>query len=123
LKVMFHLTIRGLAAVSLLAVAGCGTPVRPAGDPVDVVIKVSAAGKPLNNVQLTLQPMIDGAQSQGTVEKGEYQASVIPGVYTYYIDSGKSEADLARVPEAFRMGSRERTLELTQAGTFEVDIK
>ncbi len=112
----------GMTLVSLLALTGCGTPVNSVADPVDVIIKVTVAGKPLNNVQLTLQPMIDGAQSQGLVDKGVYKASVVPGVYTYYIDSGKSEADLAKIPDGYRMGSKDRSLELTQGGTFEVDI-
>ena len=105
-----------------LLLAGCGTPVETVQAPVPVTINVTVNGKPIHDVQLTLQPMVDGAQAVGTVAKGEFKAEVVPGIYTYYIDSGKSAADLAKIPDAYRMGSKDRKLELTQAGTFDVSI-
>ena len=111
-----------LLSCVLVAMAGCGTPVETVQAPIPVTINVTVDGKPINDVQLTLQPMVNGAQAVGTVLKGEFKAEVIPGVYTYYIDSGKSAADLAKIPDAFRMGSKDRQLELTEAGTFDVSI-
>ena len=109
-------------AILSLAVAGCGTPVNQAGLPIPITIRVLVKGKPINDVQLTLQPMVDGAQSQGMISKGEFKAEVVPGIYTYYIDSGKSEAELKKVPDSYRLGAKDRKLELTQAGTFEISI-
>jgi hypothetical protein len=108
--------------MGLLAVSGCGVSNRSLGEPVDVVLKVTAGGKPVNNVTLTLQPMVDGVQAQGVVTNGELKAMIVPGVYTYYIDSARNPADLAKIPEAYRSGSIDRQLEIKQSGTFEVQI-
>lgn len=99
---------------------GCGPRIVAKSAPVDVTLKVSLAGKPVDNVSLTLQPLDNGGQAESKVTKGEWKCSVIPGKYTFYIDKGKSEADLNRVPESYRLGSRERTLDIRESGTFDV---
>jgi hypothetical protein len=111
-----------LLCVLVLYLAGCGPTITKVSEPVDVTIKVTADGKPVDKVTLTLQPMVDGGQAVAAVVKGEFKATVVPGTYTYYIDRGKTEADLAKIPEKYRLGAEDRTLEITQAGSFEIQL-
>lgn len=106
----------------LVFVAGCGPTITKVSEPVAVTISVTADGKPVDNVSLTLQPMVDGGQAVADVKKGEFKATVIPGKYTYYIDRGKTDADLAKIPEKYRLGAMDRTLEINQAGSFEIQL-
>jgi|694.fasta_scaffold00147_37 hypothetical protein len=109
-----------LACVSLL---GCGPTITKNADPVEVKIKVTSNGKPVDKVTLTLQPMTHGAvQSDSPVVKGECKAMVVPGTYTYYVASGANDSAVQKIPEAFRRGDMERKLEITQAGNFEVQL-
>ncbi len=119
---MLQITMRSLVMLGLVGLVGCGTPVAQVDQPVDITVKVTMGGKPLDGVTMTLQPMVDGAQAALPVEKGELKGTVVPGVYTYYIDSGKSEAALAKIPDSFRMGSKERKLEILAPGSYEVQI-
>jgi hypothetical protein len=66
--------------------------------------------------------MVDGAQAVAEVNNGEVKAVVVPGKYTYYIDKGKTDADLAKIPEKYRLGDMERSLEITQAGSHDIQL-
>lgn len=109
-------------ALSTFGLTGCGTSVTLRQPPVEVVLKVSKAGQPVDNVSLTLQPLGDGAQAESSVSKGEWKGTVVPGKYTFYIDKGKTEADLNKVPANYRLGSKDRTLDIKDAGTYEVQL-
>lgn len=109
----------GLAAITCL---GCGPRIIAKAEPVDVTLRVSMAGQPVDNVSLTLQPLDNGGQAESKVMRGEWKGSVIPGSYTFYIDKGKTEADLNKVPESFRIGSRDRKLDIRESGTYEVQL-
>lgn len=111
-----------LLTAMMLSAAGCGTTVTKVSDPVAITIKVTAGGKPVDNVTMTLQPTADGGQAFAEVLKGEFKATVIPGQYTFYIDKGKTDADLAKIPEKYRLGAMDRTLEITQPGVLEIQL-
>lgn len=106
-----------------LILSGCGPSIRPAGEPVEVKMKVTSNGFPVDNVSLTLQPTVAGAQAVSPVAKGEFSAMIVPGTYTYYVETGKTEADLAKIPTDCRTGSLERTIDLTNGGAYEIELK
>lgn len=108
--------------VLILGLVGCGPTITKVSEPVAISIKVTANGKPVDNVTLTLQPMVDGGQAVADIVKGEFKATVIPGKYTYYIDRGKTDADLAKIPEKYRLGAMDRTLDIMQAGSFDISL-
>jgi hypothetical protein len=108
--------------LGLVALAGCGPTITQVSEPVAVTIKVTADGKPVDNVTLSLQALEEGRPAVADVVKGEAKATVVPGKYTYFIDKGKTEADLAKIPEKYRLGAMERTLEIKQAGSYEIQL-
>lgn len=102
---------------------GCGPTIVKNADPVEVKIKVTSGGKPIDKVNLSLQPISESAlQSQAPVVNGVCTAKVVPGVYTYYVDSGESEAAVQKIPAEFRRGALDRKLEITEAGELEVQL-
>lgn len=105
------------------SMVGCGPTIVPNADPVEVKIKVTSDGKPVDKVTLTLQPISEGAlQSQAPVVRGVCSAKVVPGTYTYYVESGESEAALKKIPLDFQRGALDRKLEITQAAELEVQL-
>jgi hypothetical protein len=117
---MFRKTV--LLSVLILSMAGCGETITKVSEPIAVTIKVSAGGKPVENVSLSLQPIDAGSPSVAEVVKGEFKANVVPGKYTYFIDKGKTDADLAKIPEKYRLGAMDRTLDINQSGSFEIQL-
>lgn len=120
---MCNAKIRCLGTLLSIFLLGCGPTITKNADPVEVKIKVTSNGKPVDKVTLTLQPMTHGAvQSDSPVVKGECKAMVVPGTYTYYVANGATESAVQKIPEAFRRGDMERKLEITQAGSFELQL-
>lgn len=106
----------------VLVLAGCGETITPTTEPIQVTVKVTSGGKPLNDVTLTLQPTEAGQQADIKISKGEGVAPVIPGTYTYYVEKGKDMALVEKLPEAFRRGAMDRTIQITQASTVELKL-
>lgn len=119
---LFGMTV--LVSLTLSSLTGCGGPtITKPSEPVQVTFKVSSGGKPVNNVTVTLQPIAAGGrQADVPISKGEGSATVTPGTYTYFVEKAKSEADLEKIPAAFRQGAMDRKIEITQAGTQELQL-
>jgi hypothetical protein len=111
-----------LLCCCLGSLIGCGPSITKVDEPVEISVSVTTKGKPLENVVLTLQPIVDGGQADLPLKGGKAKATVIPGSYTYYVERGKSEADLAKIPQAFRTGSMERTIDIKQPGIFDLKL-
>lgn len=108
----------------LVMLAGCGNvSVTKTSDPVQVTIKASSNGKPLNDVTLTLQPIEGGQQADIKIVKGEGAGAVVPGTYSYYVEKGKSEAEVEKIPENFRRGALDRKIEVNStSNTFDLKL-
>ncbi len=119
---LFGMTI--LVSLALSGLTGCGGPtITPPSGPVKVTLKVTSGGKPVNNVTVTLQPIVSGGrQADIPISNGEGSSEVTPGTYTYFVEKGKSEADIGKIPAPFRQGSMDRKIEITQAGTHELQL-
>ena len=110
--------------VGLAFIVGCGgVTVVPNPDPVEVTFSVTAGGKPVNDVSLTLLAVGDkgGAQAQGSVAQGKAKLSVFPGNYTYFVSEGKNPAAFSAIPAKYYTGAMDRTVEVKEAGT--IDLK
>lgn len=119
---LFGMTV--LFSLTLSSLTGCGGPtITKPTEPVKVNLKVTSGGKPVNNVTVTLQPIVSGGrQADIPISKGEGSSDVTPGTYTYFVEKAKSEADLEKIPAAFRQGAMDRKIEITQAGTHELQL-
>lgn len=112
-----------IVVLGVAVIAGCGPTITKTSDPVEVTIKATSNGKPLNDVTLSLQPLVAGGQQAAIkMSKGEGKASVTPGTYTYYVETGKSEAEVEKIPEPFRRGDVNRKIEISQSGSFELQL-
>jgi hypothetical protein len=101
---------------------GCGPTIVPNPDPVEMTFNVKQGGKPLNDFTFNLQPIAEGAQSLGKIERGVAKLYVMPGTYTYYISAGTSEAALDSIPAAFHNGAMDRKLEINSGTTIDISI-
>lgn len=119
---LFGMTV--LVSLAMSSLTGCGGPtITKPTEPVQVTLKVTSGGKPVNNVTVTLQPIVSGGrQADIPISNGEGSSTVTPGTYTYFVEKGKSEADLGKIPAAFRQGAMDRKIEITQAGTQELQL-
>ena len=108
-------------------VAGCGSNATLMGEKKESSGKVSMNGKPVADVKVVLQPTGDGADAYGVTDKtGAFKTSATPGKYAWYLtgkDSSKaSESFLKSVPEAFKTGSLDRTVQVG-SGELNLDVK
>jgi len=120
--------VRGLlvwfSGLSLL-LSGCGTSATPMGEKKETSGKLTLNGKPLADVKVVFQPLGDGAEAHAVTDKGgAFKAQATPGKYTWYVlpkdDKKASEGLLKSVPEAFKSGSMDRTV---QAGSGELNLE
>lgn len=110
----------------LLLLAGCGSSVTKAPEPIDVTGRVQLSGKPVSEVVFNLQPMIGGNQAAIPLKNGEFKATLTPGVYTYYITEGSSKESrevFKSIPEKYRAGAMDRKIEIAAGGTIEVALE
>jgi len=115
-----------MMGISLL-VAGCGSGATPMGEKKDTSGKVTQNGKALADVKVVLQPTGDGADAYAVTDKtGAFKTTATPGKYAWYVtgkDSSKgAESLLKNVPEAFKTGSLDRTVQVG-SGELNLDIK
>lgn len=108
-----------------LLVAGCGTSATPMGEKKETSGKVSLNGKALADVKVVLQPTGDGAEAYAVTDKtGAFKTKATPGKYAWYVtgkDSSRgAESLLKNVPEAFKTGSLDRTV---QVGSGELNLE
>ncbi|MFN7449612.1 MAG: hypothetical protein ACK56W_00395 [Pirellula sp.] len=109
--------------LGLVFLVGCGgVKVVPKSDPVEMTFSVTAGGKPVNDVSLTLLSVGEqGGQAQGSVAQGKLKLSVIPGTYTYFVSEGKAPAAFNAIPAKYHAGAMDRTFDVKEAGS--IDLK
>jgi hypothetical protein len=124
LKGIFIVNRFRFLCLALLAFAGCGgVSVTPNPTQVDVEANVTSGGKPVDDVRLVLLALDDkgGGQAQGSVAKGKVKLSVYPGKYTYFVEEGKTDASIKKIPEIYLTGNKDRTIDISSGST--IDIK
>lgn len=104
--------------LSLVFLVGCGgVTVVPKADPVEVTFSITANGKPVNDVSMTLLSVGEqGGQAQGSVAQGKLKLTVIPGTYTYFVSEGKTPAAFNAIPAKYHAGATDRTFDVKEAG-------
>jgi hypothetical protein len=110
-----------------LLLAGCGMGATPMGEKKETSGKVSLNGKALPDVKVVLQPTGDGAEAYAVTDKtGAFKTKATPGKYAWYLagkDSSKgAESLLKSVPEAFKTGSMDRTVQVG-SGDLNLEVK
>lgn len=110
-----------------LLLAGCGMSATSMGEKKETSGKVSLNGKALADVKVVLQPTGDGAEAHAVTDKtGAFKTQATPGKYAWYLtgkDSSKgAESLLKNVPEAFKTGSMERTVQVG-SGDLNLEVK
>jgi hypothetical protein len=110
-----------LLLCSVVWTSGCGVTVEPNPEPVEVTFKVSQGGKAVGDMKLNLQAIAKGAGAFGDIKNGVAKVSVMPGTYTYYVES-PDDAVLKGIPEAYLSGSMERKLEIVDASPIELKL-
>ena len=116
-----------LLGFSLLVASGCGDNATPMGEKKETTGRLTLNGKPLADVKVVLQPMGDGADAHGVTDKGgTFKTQATPGKYTWYVlpkdEKKSSEGALKAVPEAFKTGSMDRSVQ-TGAGELNLEVK
>jgi hypothetical protein len=110
-----------LLLCSVAWISGCGVTVEPNAAPVEVTFNVSQGGKAVTDVKLNLQAIAKGAGAFGDVKNGVAKVTLIPGTYTYFVES-QDDAALKGIPEAYLSGSMERKLEIADASPIELKL-
>lgn len=103
-----------------VVLTGCSPDVSINPAPIEVAFNVKRAGKPLTDLALNLQPIAEGAQSVGMIDKGVAKLFVVPGTYTYYVTEGKSPIAAKAIPEAFKNGSMDRQIKIESAAAIDI---
>lgn len=112
--------MRKLIPFVALVVLGCGPKVTPNAEPVEIKGTVTVAGKNVTGVTLTLHAISEGAQASFPVVNGEFKGTAVPGTYTYYFTG--SSTDFERIPEAYRSGSKERTVTIAPGTVLHIEM-
>lgn len=92
---------------------GCQSKVPLMSTPVDVVGKLTKAGKPVGNVTLTLQPLETGHMVPMKVGgDGTFKGNIIPGKYTYFLSANEDggESALQGLDATLKEASMQRTV-------------
>ena len=110
-----------------LILPGCGDNATKMGEKKETSGKVSMNGKSLVDVKVVLQPTGDGAEAYAVTDKaGTFKTNATPGKYAWYLtgkdSSTASESLLKSVPEAFKTGSLDRTVQVG-SGELNLDVK
>lgn len=107
----------------LLALVGCSNQIDPGktAEAVDVSGKLTANGKPVNNVCVVFVAIEKGQGTQANVTKnGEFKLKMVPGKYTFLIDEIEGDPASAKIadkiPQKYRTASPDRAFEV-RAGT------
>lgn len=110
----------------LALLIGCGPKVELNLEPTTVSGKLTAAGAPVGNVLLTLQPLETGHPVPIKVgSDGSFKADVIPGKYAYFVAAIEDNSSaIDKVPADFRQASLTRTVTVSAGQTtLEVPLK
>ena len=106
-----------LRLVLLLALAcvsiGCQSKVALLNTPVDVVGKLTKAGKPVGNLTLTLQPLETGHMVPMKVGgDGSFKGNIVPGKYAYFISANEDggESALQGLDASLKEANMQRTV-------------
>ena len=114
------LLVLALACVSI----GCQANVPLMNTPVDVVGKLTKAGKPVGNVTLTLQPMETGHVVPMKVgADGSFKGNIVPGKYAYYLSANEDggESALQGLDGSLKEANMQRTITV-QAGQANLEV-
>lgn len=102
-------------------VLGCGVNPGTTPDQVDVTGKLAVKGKAIDGVQVRFQPMsATGNPAEFPVTNGAFKGKMTPGQYTYYVTEGKSAAAFKTVPDAFKMGSADRKVDVAAGAALDL---
>ncbi len=101
---------------------GCGVTVTKNPDPVEINGTVTLGTAPMDKVVLNLQPTGPGLPASVPVTSGGFTTKLTPGKYTYFITEGKSKEEFEKVPKAFREGSMDRQVEISEGGPLVIVI-
>jgi hypothetical protein len=117
----------GMLTAGCLFLTGCGMSATPMGEKKETVGKVTAGGKSLSGVKVVLQPTGDGAEAYAVTDKdGGFKTTATPGKYAWYLtpkDNNKSsEGALKSIPEAFKTGTLDRTIQVG-SGDLNLEVK
>lgn len=109
-----------------LVLVGCSMSPGKNEDPVEVTGKVtSAAGRPVTDVVLNLQPVGAGGHATATVKNGEFKAAVMPGKYTYFFAEASKAPPAAfqAIPEKYRAGAMDRQIEIRAGNVLDLKLE
>jgi hypothetical protein len=111
-----------LVSSAVVWLTGCGgVTVEPSGAPVEVTFNVSRGGKAVSDMKLNLQAIAKGAGAFGDIKNGAAKITVIPGTYTYYVES-QNDKSIDGIPETFLSGSLERKIEIVDGSPIELKL-
>lgn len=113
------LLVLALACVSI----GCQSKVPLMNTPVDVVGKLTKAGKPFGNVTLMLQPMETGHMVPMKVgADGSFKGNIVPGKYAYYLSADEDGGDLLQGLDASLTEANMQRTVTVQAGQSSLEV-
>lgn len=102
--------MRKLIPLLGLVLVGCEVNPGQNPDPGEISGTVTIGTKPVNGVNLNLQPTGTGTQAVIAVRKGEFTGTVTPGKYTYYFTENSKTPASHRIPEKYQSGSMDRQI-------------
>jgi len=117
--------LRLLLLLALTCVSiGCQSNVPLMNTPVDVVGKLTKAGKPVGNLTLTLQPLETGHMVPMKVgADGSFKGNIVPGKYAYFISANEDggESALQGLDGSLKEANMQRTVTV-QAGQANLEV-
>lgn len=103
--------VRRFLALMALGLAGCGYA--GTAPDVDMMVKVTAGGKPVNGVTINFQPTVPGSLPRVMpIEDGNALGNMTPGKYAYFVTEGKDKAAYEAIPKQYREASLDRQVEV-----------
>jgi hypothetical protein len=101
--------------IGLAFLAGCGPKIEMLTEPVSISGKLTAAGAPVGNVLLTLNPIEQGYPLPMQVgADGSFSGKAVPGKYVYAVSAKEDEpGSIDKVPAKYRDTDLTRTITVT----------
>lgn len=101
--------------IGLAFLAGCGPKIEMLAEPVSISGKLTAAGAPVGNVLLTLNPIERGHPVPMKVgPDGSFSGTAVPGKYVYMVSSNEDDPGaIDKVPAKYRDTDLTRTITVT----------
>jgi hypothetical protein len=110
--------------LAFVALAGC-QPSLDMGtnpEPVEISGSVSKAGTPVDGLKLSLQPLESGLPAVIDIKAGKFSSTATPGKYTWFLSGDEAELEKRQIPQEFREGSMERTVEVPASQPLDLKI-